>query len=169
MGKAKTAPARATPRGRGFDLSPEHSFGYLMRDTTRLLLGIFQQRIGAHGITLTQNFILRELWEEDELTMGELAARVRIVEPSVATSVDALERQGIVTRVRSSEDRRRIHVRLTPAGQDLRLTLLRYAAEMNEIALRGVGIAEGEIAKTVLRQVKDNLILHRLAQEELET
>ena len=135
-----------------------------MRDTTRLLLGIFQDKLGAHGITLSQNFILRELWEEDELTMGELAARVHIVEPSVATSIDALERQGIVTRVRSSEDRRRVHVRLTPAGQDLRLTLLRYAAEMNEVALRGVGLAEVEIAKTVLQQVKDNLSDHRLAQ-----
>jgi DNA-binding MarR family transcriptional regulator len=135
-----------------------------MRDTTRLLLGIFQEKLGAHGITLSQNFILRELWEEDELTMGELAARVRIVEPSVATCIDALERQGIVTRVRSREDRRRIHVRLTPAGQELRLTLLRYAAEMNEIALRGVGLADVEIAKSVLQQVKQNLSDHRMAQ-----
>jgi DNA-binding MarR family transcriptional regulator len=150
--------------GRAKRLQKDRSFGYLMRDTTRLLLGIFQDKLGTHGITLSQNFILRELWEEDELTMGELAARVRIVEPSVATSIDALERQGIVTRVRSSEDRRRVHVRLTPAGADLRLTLLRYAAEMNEIALRGVGPAEVEIAKTVLQHVKDNLSDHRLAQ-----
>jgi DNA-binding MarR family transcriptional regulator len=150
--------------GRAKSTQKDRSFGYLMRDTTRLLLGIFQDKLGTHGITLSQNFILRELWEEDELTMGELAARVRIVEPSVATSIDALERQGIVTRVRSSEDRRRVHVRLTPAGGALRLTLLRYAAEMNEIALRGVGLAEVEIAKTVLEQVKDNLSDHRLAQ-----
>jgi DNA-binding MarR family transcriptional regulator len=150
--------------GRAKSAQKDRSFGYLMRDTTRLLLGIFQDKLGTHGITLSQNFILRELWEEDELTMGELAARVRIVEPSVATSIDALERQGIVTRVRSSEDRRRVHVRLTPAGGALRLTLLRYAAEMNEIALRGVGLAEVEIAKTVLQQVKDNLSDHRLAQ-----
>ena len=161
MGRTKLAEALPEPRGRGFDLSPERSFGYLMRDTTRLLLAIFQERLSTHGITLTHNFILRELWAEDELTMGELAARVSIVEPSVATSIDALERKGLVTRVRSSEDRRRIHVRLTPAGQELRRTLLDYAAEMNEIALRGVKLDDVDIAKSVLRQVKDNLAKER--------
>jgi len=40
---------RRTPRGRGFNLSPERSFGYLLRDTSRMLLRRLQHDIEAHS------------------------------------------------------------------------------------------------------------------------
>lgn len=118
---------------------------------------MLQHKIEAHGVTLSQYFILRELWEADGLTLRELAARVRIADPSIATSIDALESAGLVKRVRSEDDRRRVHVHLTSQGAALRAVLLQYAVEVNAAALQGITLPEIDQAQGVLKKVKDNL------------
>lgn len=146
-----------TPRGRGFNLSPERSFGYLLRDSARLLISLMTHKIEAHGISLSQYFILRELWEDDGLSLQELAERIRIASPSIATCIDDLETAGLVKRVRSHSDRRRVHTNLTAKGRALRGVMLRYAIEVNEAALSGITGPEIDQAKDVLKRVKDNL------------
>lgn len=51
--------------------------------------------------------------------IGELAARERISAPAASNHVDRLERGGLVSRSRGSEDRRRIGLKLTDEGQRL--------------------------------------------------
>jgi MarR family transcriptional regulator, organic hydroperoxide resistance regulator len=147
----------ASPRGRGFNLSPERSFGYLLRDAARLLISMMSHKIEQHGITLSQYFILRELWEDDGLTVQDLAVRVRIAGPSIGTSLDALVEDGLVKRVRSNDDRRRVHTYLTARGRALRAVMLKYAVEVNEAALRGITATEIDQVKDVLARVKENL------------
>jgi DNA-binding MarR family transcriptional regulator len=144
--------------------SEEPSFGYLVRDTSRLMLRLLQEKIEPHGITLSQNFVLRELWENDGLTMSELAARLDVVDPSVANTVDGLVERGLVMRVRNGEDRRRVHARLTEKGKKLRVRLLRYAAEANEAALAGLSGEEIAAARTALRRAKENLLQLRRSE-----
>jgi MarR family transcriptional regulator, organic hydroperoxide resistance regulator len=152
-------PARASPvpRGPGFNISPERSFGYLLRDAARLVISVMTAKIEQHGITLTQYFILRELWEEDGLTPQELAERLRIAGPSIGTSIDAMEDDGLAERVRSRDDKRRVHTHLTAKGRALRTVMLNYAIDVNKIALRGSSAAEIEITKKILQRAKDNL------------
>jgi len=141
------------------DLRPaEQSFGYLLRDTSRFALRLLQAKIEAHGITLSQNFVLRELWEDDDLTMRELALRLHVLDPSVAATVDSLVARGLVVRVRSDADRRRVHARLTAKGKALRTTLLRYAAEVNAAALAGIPQDDVARVKAILLKVKRNLV-----------
>jgi DNA-binding MarR family transcriptional regulator len=128
-----------------------------MRDTSRLLLRMLQSKIEPHGITLSQYFILRELWEFDGLTLRELAVRVRIADPSIATNIDGLEESALVKRERSDDDRRRVHVYLTATGRSLRSSLLQYAVEINADALKGISLAEIDQVQSLLKRVKDNL------------
>jgi MarR family transcriptional regulator, organic hydroperoxide resistance regulator len=146
----------------GFDLEKNRSFGYLLRDTSRLLLRALQGEIEKHGITLGQYFVLRELWAQDGLTIGELGNGVGILAPSTNTLVVALERKGLVFRERGQQDRRNVHVRLTSAGLALRSRLLRYAAGVNARALREVPAGDVELIRRVLQKVKLNL-----SEEEL--
>ncbi len=59
------------------------------------------------------------LWlgRDGALTMGDLARRLGVTEKTVTGVVDRLERQGHLTRERSSTDRRVVHCRLTEDGQ----------------------------------------------------
>jgi DNA-binding MarR family transcriptional regulator len=49
-------------------------------------------------------------------TIGELAGHLGVREPTITATVDRLEREGLVERSRSTEDRRVVRVLLTPDG-----------------------------------------------------
>jgi DNA-binding MarR family transcriptional regulator len=142
---------------RGFDADTGKSIGYLLRDSARRILRDLTARLEPHGITLPQYFVLRELWEEEGLTQREVANRVGVLEPTMVTTLDALERLGMIVRVRSTTDRRKTHVQLTPEGRTIRDTLHGYAGNVLERAL--AGFSNGEIAQLrgLLQQIKVNL------------
>jgi DNA-binding MarR family transcriptional regulator len=71
------------------------------------------------GLTLSQYGLLEGLTGRPAARVQELAGQAGIT-PSTATRIlDALERRGIVRRVRSLEDRRAVAVSLTEHGQQL--------------------------------------------------
>ena len=53
------------------------------------------------------------------LSLAELAAEEGISPPALSGHVDRLERAGLLERVRSTEDRRRVGLRLTDEGASL--------------------------------------------------
>jgi len=71
------------------------------------------------GLTIAQIRVLVALHDEDELPAGQLAKRAELNPASVTTMLDHLERDGIVRRRRSTEDRRMCFVSLTPEGRAL--------------------------------------------------
>ncbi len=141
----------------GFHLKRGLSVGYLLRDSSRLLLRVLQVKLEQHEVTLGQYFLLRELWEEEGMTQRELSTRVKIMEPSTVAALDAMEKRDLVVRVRSKLDRRKIHVYLTARGRGLRDELLGYAEEVNQLALRGIPGAQVTELRATLRAIKSNL------------
>ncbi len=73
----------------------------------------------ALGVTGRQAALLWQVREHPGLTLTELAELERISAPSLSAHVDRLERAGLLDRVRSSDDRRRVGLQLTPAGSGL--------------------------------------------------
>jgi DNA-binding MarR family transcriptional regulator len=142
---------------RGFDADTANSIGYLLRDTSRLILGALTARLETRGITLPQYFVLRELWREEGLTQRQLAGRVGVLEPTMVTTLDALGRQGAIVRVRSTTDRRKTHVQLTAAGRTLRDALLGYAAEVLDGGLDGITDEDVATLRRILQRMKNNL------------
>ena len=69
-------------------------------------------------ITLTQVQVLRAL-RDRPLTLGKLGQSVGLSPTSVTRIVDRLERRGLVSRRRESDDRRLVRVHLEPAGDSL--------------------------------------------------
>ncbi len=68
------------------------------------------------GMTSRQVTLLWLIRERPGLSLRELAAEERISAPALSGHVDRLERAGLIERVRSSEDRRRVGLSLTPEG-----------------------------------------------------
>jgi DNA-binding MarR family transcriptional regulator len=143
--------------GRGFDSATDNSIGYLLRDNSRLILSALAARLEALGITLPQYFVLRELWREEGLTQRQLANRVGVLEPTMVTTLDALERAGTILRVRSTTDRRKMHVQLSGAGRTLRDELHGYAGDVLDRALAGISDDEVVTLRGILQRMKKNL------------
>lgn len=108
-------------------------------------------------ITIEQWSILYHLWKEDGLSQQELCNRTFRDKPSITRLVDNLERQNLVKRVASKEDRRINRVYLTDTAQALQDTTIQLANQTMEEALVDVNKVDIEVTKRVLQQVYDNL------------
>jgi DNA-binding MarR family transcriptional regulator len=71
------------------------------------------------GITARQATLLWLVKHSPGLSLAELAAEEGISPPALSGNVDRLERAGYLERVRSTEDRRRVGLRLTDEGARL--------------------------------------------------
>ena len=71
------------------------------------------------GITARQATLLWLVKRSPGLSLAELAADEGISAPAMSGHVDRLERAGLLERVRSSDDRRRVGLRLTEEGERL--------------------------------------------------
>jgi len=88
-------------------------------------------------------------------------------EPTTVIALKSLERSGFVTRQKSVEDRRKVHVFLTPEARALEATLLPAVSVVNAVALAGLTPSEVEILRRALTQVGRNLAID--ADEETST
>jgi DNA-binding MarR family transcriptional regulator len=68
------------------------------------------------GVTARQATLLWLVKRNPGLSLAELAAHEGISPPALSGNVDRLERAGLIERVRSSDDRRRVGLRLTEEG-----------------------------------------------------
>lgn len=138
-------------------LPPSRSVGYLVRQTHRALTRALQARIAPHGVSIGMWFFLRALWQEDGISQRELSQRVGMMEPTTASALTNMERKGYVRRIRNRADRRIVNVFLTERGRALRRSLLPLAAEVNEVALRGITVSEVAELRALLGKVQARL------------
>lgn len=73
----------------------------------------------SSGLTAPQLAVLTAVGGEGEISTTRIASHVELSAATVVTILDNLERQGLVTRHRSSEDRRIVFTRLTEGGAAL--------------------------------------------------
>lgn len=69
------------------------------------------------GVTSNQATLLAQVRTRPGLSLRELAHEEGISAPSLSAHVDRLEAAGLLRRVRSTDDRRRVGLELTPEGR----------------------------------------------------
>ena len=67
-------------------------------------------------LTGPQLTVLKVLESVGDLSLSELSERIRAQNSTVTGIIDRMEREGLVVRARSTEDRRVVHIRLTEKG-----------------------------------------------------
>ncbi|MGA7525388.1 MAG: MarR family transcriptional regulator [Acidobacteriaceae bacterium] len=88
----------------------------LVRTADRLSRGP-AQLLREHDLSPAPYNVLRILrGAPDGLLCGEIAGRMVTREPDITRLLDRLEKRGLIGRCREDEDRRRVLVRITPAG-----------------------------------------------------
>jgi MarR family 2-MHQ and catechol resistance regulon transcriptional repressor len=75
------------------------------------------REIRDYGLTASQFAVMEALYWLGDLTFGELGQKVLMSGGNLTVVADNLERDGFVSRCRSTEDRRSIRVALTAAGR----------------------------------------------------
>jgi DNA-binding MarR family transcriptional regulator len=70
-------------------------------------------------LTGPQLTVVKLLETIGDLSLTELSEKIRAQNSTVTGIIDRMEREGLVLRERSTEDRRVVKIRLTPKGMDL--------------------------------------------------
>jgi DNA-binding MarR family transcriptional regulator len=117
-----------------------------------------QRELERHGVHAGQDYLLEVLWQEDGLTVGELAARLRIEVPTVVRTVQRMEAAGIVQRTLDPADRRRSRIVLTERGRELEPVVRDALLAVSGTATKGLSAAEREQLLELLTRVRGNLL-----------
>jgi DNA-binding MarR family transcriptional regulator len=98
------------------------------------LYRLVDQTMSSAGLSLARSKVLMRLNERGPMNQATLAGLLGFAPRSVTDTVDALERDGLVTRTEDKADRRARIVALTPAGRDaLGAAQVTRGKAMNEI------------------------------------
>ena len=138
--EALAAEDRQVPDARVFII--EESLGYLVNYLAKLFSQILTACLASHGVYPGQWGVLLFLWVQDGQTQRELSRQVAIDDASMVHSIDRMERDGLVRRVRNEHDRRQINIFLTEKGHALRDQLIPCALVGNAVATQGFTEAE---------------------------
>jgi DNA-binding MarR family transcriptional regulator len=88
---------------------------YLYTESRRITKEL-ARRADLTGPQLT---VVKLLETIGDLSLSELSERIRAQNSTVTGIIDRMEREGLVTRERSREDRRVVYIKLTAKGREL--------------------------------------------------
>ncbi|MFD5215169.1 MarR family winged helix-turn-helix transcriptional regulator [Microbacterium sp. NPDC058345] len=91
-----------------------------MVTAARNVVAVYRPILEPLGLTHPQYLVMLALWERSPRSLGELADELALEPASVSPLVKRLEKGGIVERVRSARDERRLEIGVTDAGRALR-------------------------------------------------
>ena len=72
------------------------------------------------GLTYTQYLVMMALWEYGEMTVSTMGERLYLDSGTLTPLLKKMEARGLLVRVRSQEDGRRVDVSLTDEGRQLK-------------------------------------------------
>ncbi len=91
--------------------------------------------IEQYGLTQPQFGVLEMLGHLGPLTIGDIGKRMLVTGGCTTVILDNLEKDGLVERVRSDEDRRVVNVQLTASGQStFKRIFPKHAKRVTELA-----------------------------------
>ncbi|WP_239807132.1 MarR family winged helix-turn-helix transcriptional regulator [Croceicoccus hydrothermalis] len=118
MSARDVSPSPATGRRDPLLLDSQLCFKFYA--ASNLVNRLYAPVLSQLGLTYPQYLAMLVLWECDDQTVGALAARLYLDSGTITPLMKRLESAGLVSRMRDPADERRVRIRLTQAGRDLR-------------------------------------------------
>ncbi len=122
---------------------------YLYTESRRITKEL-ARRADLTGPQLT---VLKLLEEVSDLTLSELSEKIRAQNSTVTGIIDRMEREGLVVRERSTEDRRVVRIRLSPKGQTLARAIPVEPMEIFKSALESLSSQEAHDLMRILAKI----------------
>lgn len=123
--------------GRRSAISPlEAHLGYWLRYVSNHVSQAFARKVEAHGVTVAEWVVLRELYDQRGTLASELAIRLGMTRGAVSKLIDRLEGKSLISRAAREDDARYQTLALTKAGRDL-VPILATLADANDAEFFG--------------------------------
>ena len=133
------------------------SLGYQIGLLNRLYDRCLQDALKEFGVAPGQFAPLVMLFEEDGLTQAELCRRINVEQPTMANTLERMERDGLVKRKADTGDRRRAHVFLTPRAREIQTHVMEAARAVSNRTVAGLTASEQDDMFRLVARMVDNL------------
>ncbi|MDN5353104.1 MAG: MarR family transcriptional regulator, organic hydroperoxide resistance regulator [Clostridiales bacterium] len=140
----------------GFRL--EKCVSYITENSIKKISETFGKRLESKNVTRIQWIALYYLNTYSTISQKDLAECMYITDSSVARLLDRMNRDGLIERVKSEEDRRITYVKLTEKGQALINEILPEGEAFSNQLLEGLTEEELNIFEKVIHKMVENVV-----------
>ena len=138
--------------------SEQESAGSLLPQVCRLEHARAHELLEELGLYRGQHRILRALWEEDGLTHTELSGLSHVRPSTITTTIQRMEKAGLVERKHDAEDQRVSRAYLTKVGRALQGDVEQTWHRLEEEIFDGFTLEERVLLRRFLLQMRENLM-----------
>lgn len=135
----------------------EESTSTLIKTASHLFTRLANKYLKQEGIAHAYTPFLMHLWTEDSQTQSSLHKKIGIEQPTAVRTLDRMERDGLIKRVRSETDRREIKILLTTKAHKLQKNILSIAQKINSIGTKNFTKNEKDMLNKLLKKVIVNI------------
>lgn len=126
--------------------------------TSRLIIRAYQEDLDALGITYPQYLVMLVMWEHEELSVIGIGEKLILNTNTITPLLKRMEAMGLIDRVPSETDHRKVMIRLTEEGKKMEAA----AAEIPLRLLRRMKIDPLSTNPDEVKQLKSQL--HQLIE-----
>ena len=87
---------------------------------SRLITRAYQNDLDILGITYPQYLVLMVMWEHEELSVIEIGEKLILNTNTVTPLLKRMETMGLIARIPSETDHRKVMVKLTEKGKNMK-------------------------------------------------
>ena len=133
--------------------------GFLMAKIRQVGGRIFSKMLKDSGIEINpaQGRIMFALWQQDGISINELAKRTQLGKSTLTSMLDRLEKEGFLKRVPSREDRRKILLKRTKKDRAMEAKYVEVSQQMTKLYYKGFSKSEIDRFENDLTRILNNL------------
>ncbi|MBP7765564.1 MAG: MarR family transcriptional regulator [Syntrophaceae bacterium] len=124
---------------------------FILSKANQKVYGTFKARLLPYGLTPMQALVLHALYEEENLSAGELGRRLALDSATLSGVLDRMTEGGWIIK-NQKEDRRVLNISLADKSRRCRETFLRETEDLNQEML---SIFSTEERLLLVRMLKD--------------
>ena len=140
-------------------MKQQRQAGFLMAKIRQVGGRISERILKKYNVEINsaQGRIMFALWQQDGISINELAKKTQLKKSTLTSMLDRLERMGYVKRERSKKDRRKILIQRTNKDRTLEQVYVKVSEEMTGIYYKDFVIGEIDQFEEYLKRILSNL------------
>lgn len=129
----------------------------LIKTASHIFVRLANKYLKKLGIAHAYTPFLMQLWLEDGQTQASLHKKIGVEQPTAVRTLDRMERDRLINRVRSESDRREVRIYLTPKARKLERGITACAKKINAIGTKNFSKSEKQLFNKFLQKLILNL------------
>jgi DNA-binding MarR family transcriptional regulator len=139
-----------------------HEGGFLISKIRQISERIFDKKLKNYGIGLNaaQGRIIFSLWQNDNISIRELAQRTALGKTTLTSMLERLEQSGYIVMKADTMDKRKTLVALSEKIKNIESRHKTVSKEMTDLFYKGLTEKEIDDFENTLKRILSNLVKH---------